>query len=94
MNTSRSLSTLKDQLNTGNPLNISTSMYLLIDSVQASEPATQVQAIALLFLLITERYGLDRREVLAIGDAILHDAIRTNNVHITAARMYIEGELK
>lgn len=87
------LANLRDKINTGNPKQIATGMYLLVDGMQTLPPATQVQAVALLFLLITQKFQLDRREVLAVGDAILRDAERTENTHINAARMYIEEEL-
>lgn len=82
-----------DKLNTGNPAEIAHTMYGQFNVLQLAEPATQVQALSLLFILVCSRYRLDLRKAIEIGQAIINDAERTNNEHIAAARRYIEGEL-
>jgi len=89
----QSLNQLHDQLQTGSTAAITTNMYLIIDAIQAASPATQVQAMSLLFLLVNDYYGLDPRQSLERGDAIRREAKRTSDPLMEAALRYIEGEL-
>ena len=86
--------TVRDQLHVGDTRHIAIKMYELLKPIEQERPATQLQAVVLLFHMLVDHYGLDKREVLAVGDYILSDAAKTRNEHIGALQAYMRNELK
>lgn len=84
---------LMDELVMGQPRQISAHMYRMVQPLSDIRPAAQLQAVVVLFLMMTSKYGINPRFLLEVGDQILNDAERTDNEHIRAFRMYMENEL-
>lgn len=84
---------LIDQLNTAGEAQVSRVAFGVVDRIQDEKPGLQVQAMAVLFLLLCDMYGLDVRRVLERADRVIHDADRKYRPEIGAIRDYIKGEL-
>lgn len=84
---------LLDRLQSGTPSLISEHCYRLVSTLCTMTPEKQLQALSLMFHLASEHYGIDKRQLLEIGENVLKDADRNNNEHIRALRMYVENEL-
>lgn len=82
-----------DALCSGNPEVIALGGFKIISAIDGLAPATQVQSVGVLFAALIEAYGLNPRSVMDRIDNILADARRTENEHIRALKLYIEGEL-
>ena len=68
--------------------------YRVVDTIQDARPAEQVNAVALLFLLVCEHYGVNVRQELERVDHIVAELRKTNDPTFRALEEYIRGELK
>lgn len=85
---------LTDGLNNMNQQELATAAFLVIDRIQNEPPAMQVQAMSVLFLLLTDVLGLDPRVELERAGRYMKGADKRYNYTFNAIRAYIDGELK
>ena len=68
--------------------------FILIDAMQKTEdPATQVDALSLVFTAVCQSAGLDPHELIIRSRRQLREAEHTRNPEIEAVRDYAAGEL-
>lgn len=85
---------LIDELNSTGREPVIALAYRVIDTVQDSRPAEQVNSMALLFLLVCAHYGVNVRNELDRADHIIEELRKTNDSTFRALEGYIRGELK
>lgn len=68
--------------------------FRVIDSLQDQPKEMQINALAVLYKLFTEEFGLKHTDILTRADLIIADADKYYHAEIKALRDYIREELK
>lgn len=83
----------RDRLSTLDPRHVARAAVLLVDAVSDEAPEVQVQAIALLQMLVCEEHGLEVRDELVRAARIMRTADGDLKPEVRALRAYIQGEI-
>jgi hypothetical protein len=83
-----------DRLNSTHAFHVANVAFRTVDALQDQPKETQINAIAVLYKLLTEEFGLEHSEVLARADLIIKDADQFYRAEIRALRDYIRKEIK
>ncbi|OAM52898.1 hypothetical protein A7981_05525 [Methylovorus sp. MM2] len=83
-----------DKLNSTAAHAVAVAAFRTIDSLQDLSREMQVNAIAVLFKLLSEEYGLSISSLLSRADLIIKDADKYYHAEVKALRDYIRLELK
>lgn len=73
---------------------VAKAAFAVINGVQTEEPAVQVQAMAVVFLIMMDIFELNPRDELSRAEFIMKDAERQFDYRFKAVRQYIEEELR
>ena len=65
----------------------------VVDAVQDLEEEEQLAGMAVLFLLVAERYDLEPRRALEVAGNVIHQAKLFNAAHLEGLRMYLREKL-
>jgi hypothetical protein len=86
---------ITDQLNSVTSENSQKVAFTLLDMIQGIEPkGLQLSGVALMFLLMCERYKQNPREVLDKSSRVLYDAfLEGRGEYIRAIQNYLKEEL-
>jgi hypothetical protein len=83
-----------DKLNSTAAHQVAVVGFRVIDSLQDHPREMQLNALAVLYKLITEEFGLKHNDLLTRADLIIADADMYYSTEIKALRDYIREELK
>lgn len=83
-----------DKLNSNHAHHVANVAFQTVDALQDHPKETQINAIAVLYKLLTEEFGLNHSEILARADRIIKDANMYYRAEIRALRDYIREEIK
>ena len=83
-----------DKLNSTNAHFVAVVAFRVIDSLQDQPKEMQLNALAVLYKLFIEEFGLKHSDLLTRADLIINDADLYYHAEIKALRDYIREELK
>lgn len=86
--------TVRDELTNAHIGPVARAAFRCIDVLQDERAGSQLAGAACLFLLICRRNNLDPREVLSLSSGMLNTAIRDNNEHALAIKMFLKEDVQ
>jgi hypothetical protein len=83
-----------DQLNSAHAHHVANVAFQTVDALQDHPKSTQINAVAVLYKLFMEEFGMTHNDLLVRADMIIKDADMYYRAEIRALRDYIREEIK
>ncbi len=82
-----------DRLNSVSSTKIAKTAMTVIDAIQSEPKEVQVAALACVFTMVVERYGLHAGNALDVAQRLIEASVK-ERTDLRAVRMYVNEELK
>lgn len=83
----------RDKLNNAKTKDVTQAVYGLVDQLQFHQPHIQAAAVAVLFLVVADRYRVSAQDIFTTVKNLLADPIHGEAPELRALRMYVNNEL-
>ena len=89
------MSRVRDQINSSTVTSGQLVAFKVLDGLSQEKPGDQLVGIAMMFLMMCERFKQDPREVLDVSHRVLYDSLSIGRgEHTRAIKQYLNVELK
>ena len=82
----------RDLMNNADPAAVATATMVVIDKLQHEQPHVQQMAVAALFVLLAERWGVEPQDVM-VATKNLMIGVDGKRAEFEAVTLYLEAEL-